>query len=150
MIYLITGQPGTGKTTAANELETVLKSMGREQVMKIDGDHIRKVWPYYGYKTWERVESGRNIMFMVEGLLNARWPSCDIIISIVAPVWQVRNSFHMRFTYNIVELRMTHIYEKRPDEYYPAFHTPKIDTYKYKDAAGLEQLKNDIIKGVLF
>ena len=50
MIYLFTGQPGSGKTTLAKKLQMWLqtdKKNWRKSVFHIDGDQLRELFPKY-------------------------------------------------------------------------------------------------------
>ena len=46
MIYWLTGQPGSGKTTLANNL---LDHFGKEKTMIIDGDDLRQIFDNKDY-----------------------------------------------------------------------------------------------------
>ena len=52
MIYLFTGQPGSGKTTLAKKLQFWLqtdKKNWRKSVFHIDGDQLRELFPNKDY-----------------------------------------------------------------------------------------------------
>ena len=52
MIYLFTGQPGSGKTTLAKKLQMWLqtdKKNWRKSVFHIDGDQLRELFPNTDY-----------------------------------------------------------------------------------------------------
>jgi adenylylsulfate kinase-like enzyme len=52
MIYLFTGQPGSGKTTLAKKLQMWLqtdKANWRKSVFHIDGDQLRELFPNKDY-----------------------------------------------------------------------------------------------------
>ena len=52
MIYLFTGQPGSGKTTLAKKLQIWLqtdKKNWRKSVFHIDGDQLREIFPNQDY-----------------------------------------------------------------------------------------------------
>jgi len=52
MIYLFTGQPGSGKTTLAKKLQFWLqtdKKNWRKSVFHIDGDQLRELFPNTDY-----------------------------------------------------------------------------------------------------
>ena len=43
MIIWLTGQPGSGKTTLANELLNYFKSVNYDKVINLDGDDLRLI-----------------------------------------------------------------------------------------------------------
>lgn len=90
MIYLLTGQPGSGKTTLGKKLQMWLqtdKKNWRKSVFHIDGDQLRELFPNTDYSKEGRE---RNIQkaFDIAKYLN----SCgnDVVISLVSPYKDMR------------------------------------------------------------
>jgi adenylylsulfate kinase len=90
MIYLFTGQPGSGKTTLAKKLQYWLqtdKKNWRKTVFHIDGDQLRELFPNKDYSKEGRE---RNIQkaFDIAKYLD----SCgsDVVISLVSPYREMR------------------------------------------------------------
>jgi adenylylsulfate kinase-like enzyme len=90
MIYLFTGQPGSGKTTLAKKLQFWLqtdKKNWRKSVFHIDGDQLRELFPNTDYSKKGRE---RNIQkaFDIAKYLD----SCgsDVVISMVSPYIELR------------------------------------------------------------
>jgi len=83
MIYLFTGQPGSGKTTLAEMLKGYLGN----HMFHIDGDKMRKIFPNTDYTKEGRV---RNIekAFDIVRYLDAE--NHSVIISMVAPYRELR------------------------------------------------------------
>ena len=83
MIYLFTGQPGSGKTTLAEMLKGYLGN----HMFHIDGDKMRKIFPNADYTKEGRV---RNIekAFDIVRYLDAE--NHSVIISMVAPYRELR------------------------------------------------------------
>ncbi len=46
MIIWITGLPGSGKTTLANKIKSILESKTSNNIVLLDGDNIRNILPY--------------------------------------------------------------------------------------------------------
>jgi adenylylsulfate kinase len=90
MIYLFTGQPGSGKTTLAKKLQMWLqtdKKNWRKSVFHIDGDQLRELFPNTDYSKEGRE---RNIQkaFDIAKYLNSN--GIDVVISLVSPYREMR------------------------------------------------------------
>ena len=93
MIYLFTGQPGSGKTTLAKKLQWWLqtdKKNWRKSVFHIDGDQLRELFPNTDYSKEGRYKN-INKAFDIAKYLD----SCDtdVVISLVSPYRELRESF---------------------------------------------------------
>jgi adenylylsulfate kinase-like enzyme len=120
MVYFITGQPGTGKSTAAEKLYEQLTAIGRKPY-RLDGDNVRKMWPFIGYSDTDRAASIARVLTLTT-ILHAPADGHDVIVSVVAPIAQSRTDFHNTFKGKIMEIRLTAIKEHRPEEYYSTFY----------------------------
>ncbi len=90
MIYLFTGQPGSGKTTMAKKLQYWLqteKRNWRKSVFHIDGDQLRELFPNKDYSKEGR-EKNIQKAFDIAKYLH----SCgnDVVISLVSPYKEMR------------------------------------------------------------
>ncbi len=90
MIYLFTGQPGSGKTTLAKKLQYWLqteKRNWRKSVFHIDGDQLRELFPNKDYSKEGR-EKNIQKAFDIAKYLH----SCgnDVVISLVSPYREMR------------------------------------------------------------
>ena len=93
MIYLFTGQPGSGKTTLAKKLQMWLqtdKKNWRKSVFQIDGDQLREIFPNQDYSKEGR-EKNIQKAFDIAKYLDAS--GNDVVISLVSPYKQLREKF---------------------------------------------------------
>ncbi len=83
MIYLLIGQPGSGKTTMA---ELLVKKLGEETIW-IDGDDLRTIFPNADYSYSGRI---RNIekSFTIARFMSAK--GRNVVISMVCPYRAIR------------------------------------------------------------
>jgi adenylylsulfate kinase-like enzyme len=90
MIYLFTGQPGSGKTTLAKKLQFWLqtdKKNWRKSVFHIDGDQLRELFPNTDY-----TKQGRELNIQKAFDIAKYLDSCgvDVVISMVSPYIKLR------------------------------------------------------------
>jgi adenylylsulfate kinase len=93
MVYLFTGQPGSGKTTLGKKLQMWLqtdKKNWRKSVFHIDGDQLRELFPNTDYSKEGRQ---RNIQkaFDIARFLDDS--GNDVVISLVSPYRELREEF---------------------------------------------------------
>ena len=93
MIYLFTGQPGSGKTTLAKKLQIWLQSdkkNWRKSVFHIDGDQLRELFPNTDYSKEGREKNIQKAFDIAKYL-----DSCgnDVVISLVSPYIEMREKF---------------------------------------------------------
>jgi adenylylsulfate kinase len=90
MIYLFTGQPGSGKTTLAKKLQIWLqtdKKNWRKSVFHIDGDQLREIFPNKDYSKEGREKNIQKAFDIAKYL-----DKCgnDVVISLVSPYREMR------------------------------------------------------------
>lgn len=93
MIYLFTGQPGSGKTTLGKKLQMWLqtdKKNWRKSVFHIDGDQLRELFPNTDYSKEGRYKN-INKAFDIAKYLDAS--GNDVVISLVSPYRELREKF---------------------------------------------------------
>jgi adenylylsulfate kinase len=93
MIYLFTGQPGSGKTTLAKKLQIWLqtdKKNWRKSVFHIDGDQLRELFPNTDYSKEGR-EKNIQKAFDIAKYLDSN--GNDVVISLVSPYRELREKF---------------------------------------------------------
>jgi adenylylsulfate kinase len=90
MIYLFTGQPGSGKTTLGKKLQIWLqtdKKNWRKSVFLIDGDELREIFPNKDYSKEGRE---RNIQKAFDIAKYLDKSGNDVVISLVSPYREMR------------------------------------------------------------
>jgi adenylylsulfate kinase-like enzyme len=93
MIYLFTGQPGSGKTTLAKKLQMWLqtdKANWRKSVFHIDGDQLRELFPNKDYSKEGREKNIQKAFDIAKFLENS---GNDVVISLVSPYKELREKF---------------------------------------------------------
>ena len=90
MIYLFTGQPGSGKTTLAKKLQIWLqtdKKNWRKSVFHIDGDQLRELFPNKDYSKEGREKNIQKAFDIAKYLDKS---GNDVVISLVSPYREMR------------------------------------------------------------
>jgi adenylylsulfate kinase len=90
MIYLFTGQPGSGKTTLAKKLQMWLqtdKKNWRKSVFHIDGDQLREIFPNKDYSKEGREKNIQKAFDIAKYLDKS---GNDVVISLVSPYREMR------------------------------------------------------------
>ena len=103
MIYLFTGQPGSGKTTLAKKLQLWLqtdKKNWRKSVFHIDGDQLRELFPNTDYSKEGRIKNITKAFDIAKYLDNS---GNDVVISLVSPYKEMREQLKS-------ECKVTEIY----------------------------------------
>ena len=93
MIYLFTGQPGSGKTTLAKKLQMWLqtdKANWRKSVFHIDGDQLRELFPNKDYSKEGREKNIQKAFDIARFLDDS---GNDVVISLVSPYKHLRDKF---------------------------------------------------------
>ena len=148
MIYWLTGQPGHGKTTLAKIFKVYLESRSsNKKVMHIDGDDLREIFNNKDFSKEGRI---KNITF-AQGLakfLNMK--DFDVVVSLVAPYKEVRESFKTDMGSEITEIYV-HTEELRgreanhvSDYEKPTENFIDIDTTNIKPTDSLIQILNQL------
>ena len=127
MIFWLTGQPGSGKTTLGKAL---VKSLGN--AFHIDGDNLRTISNNKDYTEQGRLTNIRTAQSIAMYLdTNNR----DVVVSVIAPYRWLREEFKERHKVNEIYLHTT---EKRGREgYFVEDYEPPMDNYLDIDTTNL-------------
>ena len=125
-IIWFTGQPGSGKTTLANQLIIELKKHNIVNIIHIDGDDLRGLTNNKDYS-----EKGRrkNITLAQKIALFCSNKGFNVIVSLVAPFKDLRDSFKNK--HNVLEFYL-YTTEKRGREHFFSddYEKPSDNYYK--------------------
>ncbi len=112
MIYWLTGQPGAGKTTIAEQLNNAIKT--NKSCFHVDGDDIRELFENKDYS-----EQGRRknieLAQQISHYLNSK--HVDVVVSLVSPYKDQRDTFKSKMGTEITEI-FVHTSEIRGRENY--------------------------------
>ena len=96
MIIWITGLPGSGKTTLAKKLKSILTTKTSRNIVILDGDNIRSILPFnISYSNEERMKLA---FFYSKLALLIEQSNCIVICSFVALFHSVQE--HTRLNAN--------------------------------------------------
>ena len=122
MIFWLTGQPGSGKTTLA---KWIYVSILNKKVI-VDGDDIREIFENKDYSEQGRrknVELAQNIALFLHN------KGVDVIVSVVSPYRDQRENFKERLKDNITELYIHCDDERGIEKYHVLNYEPPIDNF---------------------
>ena len=118
MIIWITGLPGSGKTTLANDIKNILDLKISNNIVLLDGDNIRSILPYkLSYSNQDRI---RIAEFYSKLALLIEQSNCIVICSFVALFHEVQK--HTRVNAN---------------DYFEIFLDPSLEDLAQKNKKGL-------------
>ena len=111
MIIWLTGQPGSGKTTLANELIKKIKSDNpTKKIINLDGDDLRSINKNQDYSKEGRIKNISTAISIMRFLANKKY---ICVVSIVAPYRFLRDELKNEFPFLEIYL---HTSEKRGRE----------------------------------
>jgi adenylylsulfate kinase len=97
MIYWLTGQPGSGKTTICKEI----LELKDNRIFHIDGDDLRDLFDNKDYSEQGRRKNIQLAQQIAEYLTNK---GEDVLVSLVSPYKDQRDKFKVKMGDNIVEV----------------------------------------------
>lgn len=99
MIYWLTGQPGSGKTTIAKSMLHRVSDYGT--LFNIDGDDIRELFDNKDYSENGRRKNVELAQQIAEYLTSK---GVDVVVSLVSPYKDQRDKFKNKMGKNIIEV----------------------------------------------
>ena len=145
MIVWLTGQPGSGKTTLANQFISKIKENDSSiKIINLDGDDLRNINKNKDYSKEGRIKNISTAISIMRFLANKKY---ICIVSIVAPYRFLRDELKTEFPFLEVYL---HTSEKRGRENFFAtdYEEPidskhiRIDTGKLTIKESLDEIFN--------
>ena len=145
MIMWLTGQPGSGKTTLANQIISKLKKNDSSiKIINLDGDDLRNINKNKDYSKEGRIKNISTAISIMRFLANKNY---ICVVSIVAPYRFLRDELKTEFPFLEIYL---HTSEKRGRENFFAqdYEEPidskhlKIDTGKLTIKESTDEILN--------
>lgn len=97
MIYWLTGQPGSGKTTICKEILEIKD----HRIFHIDGDDLRDL---FDNKDYSEIGRRKNIELAQQIAQYLHNKGKDVLVSLVSPYKDQRDKFKKKMGENIVEI----------------------------------------------
>lgn len=145
MIIWLTGQPGSGKTTLANELIKKIKSDSPSiKIINLDGDDLRKINKNQDYSKEGRIQNISTAISIMRFLSNKKYVC---VVSIVAPYRFLRDELKTEFPFLEVYLHTSEI-RGRENFFAQDYEEPidlkhlRIDTGKLTIKESLDEILN--------
>ena len=88
MILWLTGNSRAGKTTLSKRLVTLLKkTLDTDNVVQLDGDEVRKIWPGFSFTKEDREENNLRVARLASYLESQGFV---IVVSVICPFSKLR------------------------------------------------------------
>ena len=127
MIIWITGLPGTGKTTLAKKIKSILETKISNNIVLLDGDNIRSILPYkISYSNEDRIKLA---LFYSKLALLIEQSNCIVICSFVALFHEIQK--HTRINAH---------------DYFEIFLDPCIEELVKKNKKGLYEKESEYLR----
>lgn len=136
MIIWFTGQPNSGKTTLALELQKRLLT-SNTNIEIIDGDSLRSITNNTDYSKKGR---RKNVKFAISLAINKDRINSYVIVALVSPFRDLRESLKSKYKVKEIYLHSTRIREGKMVSYYepPLKNYLSIDTDKHSITESIE------------
>ena len=140
MIMWLTGQPGSGKTTLANQIISKLKKNDSSiKIINLDGDDLRNINKNKDYSKEGRIKNISTAISIMRFLANKNY---ICVVSIVAPYRFLRDELKTEFPFLEIYL---HTSEKRGREnFFAQDYEEPIDSKHLKIDTGKLTIKESI------
>lgn len=143
MIYLLTGQPGSGKTTIGKLLKDYLNK--DKNTIQIDGDELRNIFPNIDYSEYGRrknIEKANDIAYFLDQ------KGFDVVISLLSPYRDLRNIIKEKT--NVIEIYVHTTEIRGREKYFVENYEPPIYDFLDIDTTNMTDIEsiNHIIKNL--
>ena len=122
MIYWLTGQPGSGKTTLATWIMTSYPNKG----VHIDGDDLRNCFQNKDYSKEGRIKNVENAQNIARFL---HYKGHVVVVSFVSPYREQREEFKKLMGDKLIEIYVHTTKKRGREEYYVSDYEPPIDNF---------------------
>ena len=153
MVYLFTGQPGSGKTVLGKKLIEFLKTEKRNwrrTVFHLDGDDLRELTVNKDYTPKGREINIRNAQMITE--YNHK-NGCDVVVSLVAPPRWLREEFKQKIGLDNFQEFYVHCSDPRERDHFHSknYEAPEtefmdVDTTKDNPLKSFSKIINYLTK----
>jgi adenylylsulfate kinase len=128
MIYWLTGQPGSGKTTIAKELCRVGRIGLYSNWFNVDGDDIRNLFDNKDYS-----EQGRrdNVTLAQQFAQYLHTQGKDIVVSLVSPYKDQRDIFKEKMGDDLIEVYLQTNEIRGREQFFVENYEPPTENYLY-------------------
>lgn len=122
MIYWLTGQPGSGKTT----LSTWIQASFPNKSMVIDGDDIREIFVNKDYSEEGRKKNIEKAQTLSKFLHHKGY---TVIVSLVSPYREQREDFKKEMGDNIIEIYVHTTNDRGRNHYHVSDYQEPIENF---------------------
>lgn len=123
MIYWITGQPGSGKTTLA---KAIVKERFFRDWYHIDGDDIRELFDNKDYSKEGRM---KNVLVAQQIAQYLHFKGKDVIVSLVSPYKEQRELFKSKLENEIKEVYVHTSEIRGREQFFVDYYEPPTENY---------------------
>lgn len=143
-IYWFTGQPGSGKTTLATALKTILQTRGQLAV-HLDGEFLRELMGNQDLSEAGRI---RNILAAQQLAAKIHSEGIIVVASFVSPYRGLREEFKMK--YRVSEIYVHTVEIRGREAYFVANYEPPQHNYTDIDTTGVsvEKCVQKVLYGI--
>jgi adenylylsulfate kinase-like enzyme len=122
MIYVLFGQPESGKTTLGKEICEILHSNFEVVVFHIDGDQLRKILPNKNYTYAGRRDNIKRANTIATYLNHE---GCDVVMSLVNPYEELRKELKQLNASSLKFIYLTSDRRSREEHFAKNFEVPQ-------------------------
>jgi len=126
MIYWMTGQPGSGKTTLSKLLIEYLEQKSDTKIFHVDGDNLRLLTLNKDYSQTGRVKNVEGAQKISHYLHNEGY---DVVVSVVSPYKWQRDELKQLLKSDILEIYVHTASERERDTFKVSDYEPPTENF---------------------